>query len=478
MCPTAARVGVSRLSRALLLALALSLLLSSVALAASYDVTTDRAVDVPDRSIQQGGETFEITAISRADPGETVSVATTAPRDEDVRLYLYNDREAIVAAREGTGTARFEVPLDGYDAGTYAFVLQHDGVREAVHPLVVRGYDVGVDAPASVTRGDDVRVTASADRLRGPDLASVEVVVANDAETVRTAASPSGDGYAATVDTGDLPPGSYETYATVRGPDRAFGEREILGLAAGGTLTVESADATPTEAPAAGGAVGGTTTPGPTVTSTATPTPAPGTDAPPAAARATAPLVDARPDRPGVTVPVDAPTLAAITYDDGSLAGAGEVTVATHETPPDAVTAQFDPADVVTSVGVEAPAAARSARARLRFGLPASALDGRPASSLVVVRAVDGGVELLPTEVNESGSTVSVSAAASGGSQFAVVRVERLDVGGTDTTDGAATPTTVTETSATPTTGDGSTNLPIVAALAALLSALLVRRRT
>lgn len=466
----------SRLSRALLIALALSLVLSPVALAATYDITTDRAVDVPDRTIQQGGEAFEITAISRANPGETVSVTATAPRGEDVRLYLYNDREAIVDAREGTGTARFEVALDGYEAGTYAFVLQHDGVREAVHPLVVRGYETSVDAPGSVTRGETVTVTASAAKLRGPDLASVEVVVANDRETVRATATPSGSGYTATLDTGDLSPGSYEVYATVRGPDRAFGEREILGLTAGQRLTVESADATPTESPGggAGGVATETATPDPTATPDAT-----ATDPSPPSDGVTAPLVDARPDRPGVTVAVDAPTLAAVTYADDSVAGTGEVTVTTHGSAPDAFTGQFDAGDVLTSVTVDAPAAAREGRARLQFGLSASALGDRPASSLVVVRAVEDGVQLLPTEVNESGATVAVSAGTSGGTQFAVVSVQGPDAGTptatpTSTDDGVVTPSTATPT---PTEGDGSTHLFTVVVAAALLTALVLRRR-
>jgi hypothetical protein len=470
----------SRLPRVLLLALALSLVLSPVALAATYDVTTDRSVDVPDRTIEQGGQSFEVTAISRADPGETVSVTATAPQNESVRLYLYNDRQAIVTAREGTGTSRFTVSLGGYEAGTYAFVLQHDGVREAVHPLVVRGYETSVDAPGSVTRGETVTVTAGAEKLRGPDLASVEVVVANDREEVRATATPGSNGYTATVDTDDLSVGSYEVYATVRGPNRAFGEREILGFTAGQPLTVESADATPTEAPAGGGAVGGGATATPDAT--ATPSATPGATASPPADGVTAPLADARPDRPGVTVVVDAPTLAAITYADDSVAGTGAVTVTTQTSAPDAFTGQFDPADVLTSVTVDAPAAARESRARLQFGLPASALGDRPADSLVVVRAAEGGLQLLPTEVNASGSTVAVAADTSGGTQFAVVSVERTDAGGdeqtatpTATDGGVVTPDTATP--GTPTEGDGSTHLVPVAAAAALLTALVLRRR-
>jgi hypothetical protein len=190
--------------------------------------------------------------------------------------------------------------------------------------------------------------------------------------------------------------------------------------------------------------------------------------------------VDALPATPGVTVTVDAPTLAAVTFADQSVAGSGSVSVATHETPPDPFAAQFEREDVLTSVSIEPPAAARGTRARLQFGLPASALGDREPDSLVVVRAVDGGVQLLPTEVNASGSTVAVTAESSGGTQFAVVSVARLDVGASTTTptdDDVVTPATATDGSAVTTEGDGATPLAGAAALATLLTLLVARRR-
>lgn len=92
----------ARLSRALLLGL--SLVCAPVALAATYDVTTDRAVDVLDRTVQQGSKTFEISAITRADPGEMASVAVTAPCGEDARLYIYK------TARQSSRPARLPGP--------------------------------------------------------------------------------------------------------------------------------------------------------------------------------------------------------------------------------------------------------------------------------------------------------------------------------------------------------------------------------
>ncbi|MFB6161396.1 MAG: hypothetical protein ABEJ61_09515 [Haloferacaceae archaeon] len=241
-------------------------LAAATAGAAEYDVHTAESVPVPERTVEQGGDTFTVTAIGRADPGERVDVRVTAPDGAPVAVYLYNDDRQIVASREGTGSGSFTLALDGYAAGTYTFVLQHDGVREAAHPLVVRGYAVDVRAPSDVAKGEDLRVSVDATKLRGDDLARVEVVVADGDTTVRRTASRSGDGtYVATVDTAGFDAGTYRVYANVRGPDTAQGEAEILGLADPTSTTVE-----------ASGAPGGGSTPA-DGTATATDDTAPGT---------------------------------------------------------------------------------------------------------------------------------------------------------------------------------------------------------
>jgi flavin-dependent dehydrogenase len=182
-----------------------------------------------------GGLAGITTALSAADPGESISVTADAPSGTDITVYLYDSEQRIVTAREGTGTSTFEFSITADDvegdvvSGTYAFVLQHDGTRKAAHPLVIRGYSVDVSAPDTAPQGETITVSAEIDKLRGQDMEDVEVVMANDATTIGKSATASGAGtYTAEIDTSDLSAGSYDVYANVRGPDSALGEKELL----------------------------------------------------------------------------------------------------------------------------------------------------------------------------------------------------------------------------------------------------------
>jgi hypothetical protein len=299
--------------------------------ATEYDIQVDGSVAVPDRTVEQDGDRFTVTAIGLADPGESVTVDVTAPEGESVEVYLYNADRQIVTSREGTGSGSFSVDLGGYAAGTYTFVLQHDGVREAAHPLVIRGYSVDVSSPGSVTEGDSLRVSVDAAKLRGDDLSNVEVVVADATTTVRRDATRSDDGtYGATVDTAALGPGTYRVYANVRGTDTALGQAEILGLADPARVAVESdsgstngggsagtdptSTATPSATPTAGTPTPTPSATGtPTSTSTATGTPTDGDDGSTATADGSGTVVTPRegtatPDGAGQTTTGSAPT--------------------------------------------------------------------------------------------------------------------------------------------------------------------------
>ena len=194
-----------------------------------------------------------------------------------------------MASKSGTGGDSFQFTLDFYSAGTYAIVVEHDGVIETVHPLVVRGYAVSVDAPSEVAPNSTVNVTVDTSRLRGESLETVQVEVANDDSRVsETAEEESDSTYTATIALDDLDSGDYGVYAIVQGSDTAFGREELLGLSDRGSLTIEAAESTTTAAPdtetdgssgggPAGGAPaggGGTDTPGTTTDQTTT---APGT---------------------------------------------------------------------------------------------------------------------------------------------------------------------------------------------------------
>jgi hypothetical protein len=425
----------------------------------AYDLTSDSAVDVPDRQVEVQGDTFTISAITRADPGDSISVTVTAPSGAETTTLLYDNDQNIVDAADSTGTSTVEFDLSGFDAGTYSLVLQDDGVREAAHPVVVRGYSVTSVAPTSVGPDDTFSVTADVSKLRGDDLTRVEVVVANDATTLRAdATATSGNAYEASVDASRLGTGSYQVYATVRGPEQAIGNDELLGLDDPSTLDVE-------EQPSGGGGGVSTTTDTATTTSdgtttdTATTTPT----GPRPDERVTTEIVDERSGEPGVTVVVETQTLSTITFADESVQLAGDVTVERGPAAAAPFDDQFGTGAVLTAVDVSVPPAAAGSAATLRFTVDAAALGDRGLATVGVVREVDGGVELLPTDTERSGSTLTVTAQTPGFSRFAVVSLERLAPDAPDTTDASdassATPTadgavTPVDSPAT-TSGDG-----------------------
>jgi MYXO-CTERM domain-containing protein len=474
-----------------------------------YSVTTDRSIEVPDRTVEQGGDTFTITEISRADPSDSISVTADAPDDTDITLYLYNNDRAIVDAREGTGTTTFDFTLEndsgvGYEAGTYAFVLQQDGSREAVHPLVVRGYSVSVESPSAVTTGEEISVSTDVEKLRGDDLENVEVVLANEETTLRETASEEGDGtYTTTIETDGLSAGTYDLYATVRGTEQALGQSEILGLSDPQEVEIEAEDSTETSESASGGAGGGgtseeaeaeTTASSDETTDETTATDPQDQQSAAVAESITKEIVDEESDTAGVSVNTDTETLTEITFSDGAVQATGDLTVERYSTPSATFTQQFDETDVLTSVNIEVPPAATSSSATLRFTVGSAALGDRQAEHLGVVRAVDGGLQVIPSEVEQTDSGVTVTAETPGFSEFAVVYIEppaestatdttttAATPGGSESTsgagdDGAITPSTQTGTGSEETT-TGSGPAPFVGALVFVLLAVLLGAR-
>lgn len=463
-----------------------------------YDISTDASIDVPDRTIEQGGDTFTITAVSQVDPGESISVTADAPGGTDITVYLYDRDQRIVTAREGTGTSTFEFSITADDvagdvvSGTYAFVLQHDGTRQAAHPLVVRGYSVDASAPDTATRGETISVSAEIEKLRGQDMESVEVVMASDATTVRKPATASGGGtYTAEIDTSDLSAGSYDVYANVRGPDSALGEKELLGIATPTETRVEADETEETESGGGGGGGGGGAAPAdpstPTGTATDHTTPSgqatPG-DGSAATERFTTELVDGAPEEAGVTVHVGGTNLRDVTFADEAVRATGNLTVERSASPPETVATEVGEHNVLAWVDIRVPPAARDAPATLRFTLSSSEVGDRAPESMGVARVTDGGIQLLPVDVTTTADGgLTIEAETPGFSEFAVVSVPSQTTTGqttatsaeTTATDGAITPGDGTN----PTEGSGETHafrILILLTVGAVLAVHLARR--
>lgn len=216
-----------------------------------YSLAVEGSVDTPSVTRSFDGVTYEVDATARVDPG-IVRVTAETPTDGAYRVYAYNNRQQILTQQRAEGNGTLRIDLRDADAGSYVLSLTDDGVHQVVHPVLVRGYEVDASVPDRAPAGGRVNVTVETRHLRGADAAAVTVLVANGSATRERTLTASGpDTYAGRLPTAQLAPGNYTVYATVRGSDRAFGERELLGFRAAGDLRLTrhngtaSAPATP-----------------------------------------------------------------------------------------------------------------------------------------------------------------------------------------------------------------------------------------
>ena len=227
---------------------AVSLLLtavtSPVVADTEYEISVEGSVDTPTRTVELEGATYNVSAIGKAESGESIDVTVQAPDpDQDYDVYLYNSDRQIVEGESGEGNDTVTFDLTDLDAGTYVFAVQERGANQVIHPFIIKGFDTTIDAPTSATVGDDVTVEVTTDQLS--DNATndrVEVVIAGDEQLTRTTATGSDDTYTATIDTGGLDPGSYRVYANVRGEEVVFDERVIFGVSDAQTLDLAEAE--------------------------------------------------------------------------------------------------------------------------------------------------------------------------------------------------------------------------------------------
>lgn len=235
---------VSRSSAALVgLVLVCLLTVSGAVAQTGYSISSPDSSPVPERSFDLQGDTHTINSHISAAPGDEITVEVSAP-DEVYRVYLYNSDEQIVDRQRGEGDGTFTFDLTDYEPGSYAITTHSSETdqHEAVVPLLVEGYDVSVDAPSSVSAGEsfDVTIDASAAAESG-EPASVSAVIAADGDEHTVTANGNDGTYTATIGAGELDAGEYTVYGVVQGTDQAFDQKELLGLAEGGSLTVEAA---------------------------------------------------------------------------------------------------------------------------------------------------------------------------------------------------------------------------------------------
>ncbi|WP_193310585.1 PGF-CTERM sorting domain-containing protein [Halorubrum halophilum] len=484
--------------------------------AADFNISSNQTIDVADRTVERGGNTFEITSITQVDPDEQVTVSVDAPDGTDFSMYLYDENQTIVRGYEGTGSKDFDIPVADHGAskaGTYAFIVQSDGVNEAAHPLVVRGYSVSTDTPSSVTAGENISVEGEFTQLRGESFDQIDVVVATtetDKQVVKQAAV-DGDTFSASVPTDDLESGSYDVYAVVRGSSTVLGQKEVLGVSSPQLLEIEADDGKEGSSGGSGsggssgsgsGGDGGTDT-GATEgessgdiggNSGAGSGTAPTDDTPETDEQVslndgpvTRSVEDADPDQDGINVPVNAGPISRIVFQSAGENAAGEVTVSQSPATTDVFNSQFGASRVKTAVSITVPEALTSTTATVEFHLTKEELNGTAPSELQVVKNTEGGSQVLSSTTNESADgDIVVTARTPGFSDFAIISAPTntdATTGEKGTTDNDTNGTEASGSTSPDSTNSESTDeqvpgFGITVTLIALLITALVRTRS
>lgn len=232
----------SRFTLSVLVLLAVAIGTTAVVGVPAYDVTTDETIDVPDRTVEVGGDTVEITSIGRAEPGGAIVAETTAPDDSDYTLYLYNSdgQREDFSRMSGSDSTTLSADL----AGTYLLALRADRSYEAVQPVVVPGYEASQSVPSSVEPGETIEVTIELEPYDdAPAIDAVEVVLVDDGAEERIEAVEDGDTYVAEF-TAPAEEEDYRIYTTVLGTEEIahIDEPVILEVSDASVLEVSERD--------------------------------------------------------------------------------------------------------------------------------------------------------------------------------------------------------------------------------------------
>lgn len=233
----------SRVGGAIAAIVLLAVVASGVTLAADgYDVDSSKATSVSERSIDIGGQTYTVDSRVSVDPGEEIPVQVTAP-DEPYDVTLWNSDRDPVDNDNGNGTGSFTLATSGQEPGTYAVVVESNGIQRAILPVIVRGYEVSTTAPETVAENEEVEVEVDVTATASSgDPAAVSVLVADDQSQQEFEATGGDGSYTATIDASELSPGDYSVYGLAKAGEEAFDRRELLGASEGTALTVEAAD--------------------------------------------------------------------------------------------------------------------------------------------------------------------------------------------------------------------------------------------
>lgn len=222
--------------RTLLIGLLIACLVAGGAVsAADRAVTVDGAMEVPERTVSVGGESYRVSSLARVPRGEALRARVSGVDETGYRVYVHDARGGVVDQRYVSPSADGTVTFDtsAYEPGSYVLSLYHDGTYYDPHPVVIPAYDVSVDAPEPGPDGDQAGniSVGLTEREPGHTVRRVSVVVSNATATRRYPASRVDGEYVVSLDEVRLAPGTYSVYAVVaNGNDAPGPTNELIGV--------------------------------------------------------------------------------------------------------------------------------------------------------------------------------------------------------------------------------------------------------
>ena len=231
--------------RTLLICLAIGCLVTGGAVSATdHGVTLDGAMDIPERTVSIGGESYQMSSLARVPRGDELRARTSGADGPGYRVYIHDVRGTVVdqqyVAPSGNETVGFDTST--YEAGSYVVSLYHDGTYYDPHPVVIPAYDVSLDAPSSDRDGDEAGSISVGltERESGHTAQRVTAVVSNATTTRRYRASRVDGEYVVGLDEMGLASGTYSVYAVVVNENDAPGPtNEIIGISNSSRIDVE-----------------------------------------------------------------------------------------------------------------------------------------------------------------------------------------------------------------------------------------------
>jgi hypothetical protein len=216
--------------------------------AADHTVSVDGAMEIPERTVAVGGESYHVSSLARVPRGEQIRAQTSGASDAGYRVYLHSadgtvvDQQYVAVAADGTVT--FDTST--YAAGSYVLSVYEDGTYYDPHPVVIPAYDVAIDTPeAGLDSDEDSNISvALTERESGHAVQQVMVVISNVTTTQRYPASQVNGAYVVELDAVQLTPGSYSVYAVVVTENDAPGpSNEVIGISDNSQIELETRSA-------------------------------------------------------------------------------------------------------------------------------------------------------------------------------------------------------------------------------------------